>query len=423
MGQLRTGLVLGGGGARGAYEAGVISYLREELDAELPSPFPIHVIAGTSVGAINACHVAAHMEDPRQQATQMANHWKALSIDSVLRFGAGDLFRMFREVFGKPALMQGRHGGLIDPSGLQGIVLKGAPWPAIGRSIRKGLLHAMAVSATHVATGRTTVFIQMKGKALPQWTKDPHFIAEPALIGPHHAMASAAIPLLFPPVRVKGRLYVDGSLRQSVPLAPALRLGAQRVLVISLRHIKEGIFPEQESTSMDEGTWASAPFLAGKTLNALLLDRTDQDFDKLRRLNSILVAGTQAYGAEYAEVLNRGLQPHRNSPLKYIRNILIRPSEDIGHLAAGYARSPEFIKKAKGLPGTLVRKLVEREARDSADLVSYLLFDGGFAEQLIDLGRRDARARREDFLRFFSDQPECDAEAMQMARDAARTGA
>jgi len=236
-------------------------------------------------------------------------------------------------------------------------------------------------------------------------------------------MASAAIPLLFPPVRVKGRLYVDGSLRQSVPLAPALRLGAQRVLVISLRHIKEGIFPEQESTSMDEGTWASAPFLAGKTLNALLLDRTDQDFDKLRRLNSILVAGTQAYGAEYAEVLNRGLQPHRNSPLKYIRNILIRPSEDIGHLAAGYARSPEFIKKAKGLPGTLVRKLVEREARDSADLVSYLLFDGGFAEQLIDLGRRDARARREDFLRFFSDQPECDAEAMQMARDAARTGA
>jgi NTE family protein len=126
----------------------VISYLREELDAELPSPFPIHVIAGTSVGAINACHVAAQMEDPRQQATQMANHWKALSIDSVLRFGAGDLFRMFREVFGKPALMQGRHGGLIDPSGLQGIVLKGAPWPAIGRSIRKGLLHAMAVSAT-----------------------------------------------------------------------------------------------------------------------------------------------------------------------------------------------------------------------------------------------------------------------------------
>jgi NTE family protein len=414
---MRTGLVLGGGGARGAYEAGVLSYLREEFDPEFGRPVPVDIIAGTSVGAINACHVAAHIEEPREQAIQMVNHWKALSIDSVLRFGAGDIFRMAREVFGKPALIEGKHGGLIDPSGLQGIVLRGAPWPAIGRSIRRGALHAMAISATHVATGRTTVFIQMKGKTLPPWTNDPHFVAEPALIGPHHAMASAAIPLLFPPVRVRGRLYVDGSLRQSVPIAPALRLGAQRVLVISLRHLKEGVFPPQESETLEEGTWASAPFLFGKTLNALLLDRTDQDMEKLRRLNTILVAGTEAFGGRYPEVLNAAMRPHRNSPLRYVRNILIRPSEDIGQLASQYARSPDFTKRARGLAGAFVRKLVEREARESADLVSYLLFDGGFAEQLIDLGRRDARAQREGWARFFSDAPECETEAVQMETD------
>ncbi|MFL5319088.1 MAG: patatin-like phospholipase family protein [Myxococcaceae bacterium] len=416
---LRTGLVLGGGGARGAYEAGVLAYLREELEHELGRPLPLPVIAGTSVGAINACHVAAYAEDGKLQARELVERWRSLSIHEVLRFGAGDLIRVAREVLGRvPDLTEERNGGLIDPAGIYDIVLRGVPWKNIGRSIRAGRLHGVAVSATHVATGRTTVFIQMRDLELPAWTRDPHLRAEAALIGPHHALASAAIPLMFPAVQIGGRLYLDGGLRLNVPLSPALRMGAERVIVVSLRHLEIPPPGPEEPEGAAERAVATAPFLFGKTLNALMLDRTDQDLERLRRLNSMLIAGTEAYGKDFAQVLNGALLPHRNSGVRYVRNILVRPSEDIGQLASLYARSEEFSRRAKGMASTVVKRLVDREAPDSADLVSYLLFDGGFADVLVAMGKNDARKMRDQWVRFFSDDPECDAEAAQLARTA-----
>lgn len=414
--ELRTGLVLAGGGARGAYEAGVLAYLREELEAELGRPIPLPIVVGTSVGAINACHVAAYAEDGKAQARELVDRWRALSIHEILRFGPGDIFRFIREAMGRVSeVFEERHGGLVDPAGIYNVVLRGVPWKNIGRSIRAGRLHGLAVSATHVASGRTTVFIQMRGLMLPPWTRDPHLVAEAALVGPHHALASAAIPLVFPAVRLTGRLYVDGGIRLNVPLSPALRMGAERVIVVSLRHLAstpQGLVePEIEA----ERAVATAPFLFGKTLNALMLDRTDADLERLRRLNSMMIAGTRAYGPQFANVLNGALIPHRNKGLRYVRNILVRPSEDIGELASHYARSPEFRARAKGMAATVVRRLVDREAPDSADLVSYLLFDGGFADLLVEMGKRDARKMRNEWHRFFSSQPENEAEAAQLA--------
>lgn len=409
--------MLGGGGARGAYEAGVLAYLREELERELGRPIQLPVIAGTSVGAINACHVAAYAEHGKHQARELVERWRALTIHEVLRFGASDLVRVAREILGRvPDVSEERNGGLIDPTGIYDIVLRGVPWRNIGRSIRRGTLHGLAVSATHVATGRTTVFVQMRKLEVPAWTRDPHLRAEPALIGPHHALASAAIPLLFPAVQISGRLYLDGGLRLNVPLSPALRMGADRVIVVSLRHLDPPPAGPEVPEGAAERAVATAPFLFGKTLNALMLDRTDQDLERLRRLNSVLVAGTDAYGPSFGDVINRAMVPHRNTGVRYVRNILVRPSEDIGLLAAAYARSPEFQKRAKGMAGGVVRRLVDREAPDSADLLSYLLFDGGFADILVTMGRNDAKKMRDAWLRFFSEQPECEAEAAQLSR-------
>lgn len=395
-----TGLVLGGGGARGAYEAGVLLYLRHELGLELGRRLPFDVLTGTSVGAINACHLAAGLTEGPLQAVRLAELWRQLKLEAVLRIGLLDALRFF-----PAALGAGSAAGLVDSRGLESLVVRSISWRDITHAIHEGRLRALAVSATHVASGRTHVFVQTRPEARPCWRPDPHSRCEPTRIGPNHALASAAIPLLFPAVRVAGQLFVDGGLRQNVPLGPALRLGAQRVIVISLRHLESTPEGENEPDTTAEENVGSAPFLVGKTLNALLLDRTEQDLQRLRRINTLLSVGTEALGPEYVTALNRALLPRGEHPLRYVRNILVRPSRDIGELASEYARSREFALRARGVAGKALRALADREGRGSADLVSYLLFDGGFADRLIQLGRQDARALRAEWLRFWTDEP------------------
>jgi NTE family protein len=414
----RTGLVLCGGGARGAYEAGVISYLRHELEPELGRPLPIPVIAGTSVGAINACHMATHAHVMSAQSGLLIDRWKSLHVQEVLKFGVPDVLRMAREMLGKPGPASLRHGGLVDPRALENVVMTGTHWPWLGRNIRSGLLDGLALSATEVATGRTVVFIQQRGGGLPSWTPEPNIHVASARIGPRHALASAAIPLLFPPVQIGKRLFVDGGLRMNVPLSPALRMGATRVIVISLRHIpskEEELLPhgsDDAGAEAEESHFATAPFLVGKTLNALMLDSADQDLGRLRAINAMLEAGTRAYGPGFQTVMSEAVPRTGPAPFRYVRNILIRPSQNIGRLAAEYASSATFARRARGLAGMALKRMVDREGGES-DLLSYLMFDGGFAELLIDLGRSDARARQEDWLKFWSESPECAAEAAQ----------
>ncbi len=425
---LKTGLVLAGGAARGAYEAGVISYLRDELEPELGRPLKLDILAGTSVGAMHACYLAATCDRPREQARGLIAHWTAMKVEEVLRCGYGDIFRIFREALSKPFPHSRdiQYGGLVDPRGLRALVGQGIPWLHIGRNLRKGHLEALAISATHVGSGSATVFVQRREGGVPPWSDDPAYRAIATRIGPNHALASAAIPVVFPAIRIRGQLHVDGGLRLNVPLSPALRLGAQRVIVISLRpeaRVQAASVQSQAREHDREQAVASAPFLVGKMLNMLMMDRTDQDLGRMRRLNSILEAGTAAYGEGFAETLSAALYPHRSQPVRYVRELLVRPSRDLGELAAEYVRTPEFRRSGQGLAHRAILRLVEREAPREADLASYLLFDGGFAELLIDLGRKDARAQRMQWLRFFSEEPQSLAEAAMMKKPLAASAA
>lgn len=422
---LKTGLVLGGGAARGAYEAGVLSYLREEFEPEFGRALKLDILAGTSVGAMHACYLAATCDKPREQARGLIAHWHAMKVEEMLRCTFGDVFRLIREALSKPAPHERdiQYGGLVDPRGLRALVGRGIPWLGIGRNLRKGHLEALAISATHVGTGSATVFIQRRGGGTPSWSDDPSYRAVATRIGPNHALASAAIPVVFPAVRIRGQLHMDGFLRLNVPISPALRLGAQRVIIISLRNDaqvqRSSVVLEEER----EQAVASAPFLVGKMLNMLMTDRTDQDLGRLRRLNSILEAGTVAYGPGFAETLSAALYPHRSQPVRYVRELLVRPSRDLGELAAEYVRTPEFRHRGQGLAHKAILRLVEREAAREADLASYLLFDGGFADILIDLGRRDARAQRAQWQRFWSEEPQSMAEAALMNKPLAASAA
>jgi NTE family protein len=423
MGRLKTALVLGAGAARGAYEAGVVAWLREELEPQLGTPLPIDVVAGTSVGAVHACYLAATMDTPARQGAGLIAQWEAMRVEQVLRFGYGDVWRLLRESFGRAPRSAGRDlrfGGLVDPAGLRALVGQKVPWTRIGRNLRKGVLDALAISTTHVGTGRTRVYVQRRGGGLPPWTADPQVEGIAARIGPNHALASAAIPVLFPAVRVRGELHADGALRMSVPLSPALRLGAQRVVVISPS--RRDPPPNKVTRELHEAAYGSAAYLAGKMLVALLADRTDQDLARVEQINNLLNAGVESYGEGFLKMLQQTRSDASAPPFHYVRTLMVRPSADLGAMAAEYIQTREFREGGEGLAHRAILKLVEREAPGEADLASHLLFDRGFAARLIELGRNDARAQREDWLRFFSDEPQCAAEAANFERPADAVG-
>jgi NTE family protein len=393
----KVGFVLSGGGSRGAYEAGIIHYLRTDLARRLGRHVPIDIVTGTSVGAINAAFLAATMGDPETQADQITAAWRALRIEELISLKGRDLMRAAKLMLGgeppPPPPGSFRYGGLLDTSGLERFVIRVIPWRGIERNLRQRHLHAISVSATHVGTGHTIVFLSSAEPVPREWSRDPFVRHRAARIGPRHVLASAAIPMLFPAVKIGDEYFTDGGLRQNTPMSPAIRLGADRLLLISLRHVG----PEPKLIQKERAEAYPKPlFLAGKALNALLLDHTEYDLQRMQRINLILEAGHASFGDRFEEMMNHELARLRGAPLRRIQAVHIRPSEDIGALAA------EFVAKGRmKVSGMLARRLIHRladgEARHESDLLSYLLFDGDFAAELIELGRRDA-AKKEDEL-------------------------
>src|SRR5581483_3848419 len=224
-------LVLAGGGARGAYEVGVLRYVLEELPKRLGRDTPIRILCGTSVGAINACLLAAYADQPRMRARLLMDRWRALQVEHILKPDPLELVTLMRELIGvppKPILGKEPRGGLIDPVGIRQVLTDSIPFNRIDEHVSSGRLLATSVSTTHVGTGRTVVFVQHHGGSIPRWGTHPTMVARHAELRLEHALASAAIPFVFPAVTIDGELYCDGGLRQNVPLSPARRLGADR---------------------------------------------------------------------------------------------------------------------------------------------------------------------------------------------------
>jgi NTE family protein len=409
----RVGIVLSGGGSRGAYEAGIIHYLRTDLARRLGRHVPIDIISGTSVGAINAAFLAATMQDPDHQADQIAAAWRSLHIEHLIGLKPKDILRATRLILGGdpplPTPGSFRYGGLLDTSGLERFVIRAIPWRGIERSLRSGHLAALSVSATHVGSGHTVVFLSCAEPVPREWSRDPFVRHRATRIGPRHVLASAAIPMLFPAVKIGEEYFTDGGLRQNTPMSPAIRLGADRLLMISLRHVAhEPKVLERERVE----AYPKPLFLAGKALNALLLDHTEYDLMRMQRINMILEAGHASFGDKFEAMMNRELVRLRGAPLRRIQAVHIRPSEDIGMLAAQFVRAGRM-----KLEGLIARKLIQRlsagEAAHESDLLSYLLFDGDYAADLIELGRRDAASKEDELAALFdvSTRKDVDAEA------------
>ncbi len=391
----RVAIILSGGGARGAYEVGVLSYLFEDVTRMLGAPPHIDIVCGTSVGAINGCFLAAHMSDPVLGLRRLVQLWTELELTRVLGFGV-------RQVVSLPRIALGGFGdgsGLFDVRPMAELISKEISWRAVTRTMRRRLLRALSVSTTEVSAGRTVVFVQTAPDVAMPAHPPPRTLFRADHIGPHHALASAAIPLLFPPVRIDDELYLDGGLRQNTPIAPALRLGATHVFAIGGSREVRGMQSNEDGAPKLRAPGAA--FLLGKILNAFLLDHVDVDLQLLHRINDVIQDGTRAYGDGFLESINGHALRRGAQPYEHVHCLAIRPSEDIGRMASVHVRKGRF----KGDPFVTKRilSLLDLGVGTEADLSSYLMFDGQFCRQLIELGRADAQARKHELVAFFGE--------------------
>ena len=383
-------LVLAGGGARGAYEVGVLSYLYGEFAARHGTP-RVDIVSGTSVGAINGGYLASTLDDPRHGVERLLALWTELELDHVVGFGVFQAMRLGRVLMGGPS-----GAGLFDARPLTRIVAENMQWQRLVRNLRRRVLKALTISATHVATGRPWVFVDRAPDVELPTGLPPNLVVRGDRIGPQHVLASAAIPVLFPPVPVHGDLFVDGGLRLNTPMAPALHLGARRLLVISLASSPHAAPP---AAAFAPGVYPGIAFLLGKVLNAFLLDHVNADFLDLERWNRAIDDGIAIYGPDYVQRMNAHARADGRAPRERIHALALHPSEDIGQLAGKHLRTHSA--RFGRVLGRGLLKLLDLGEGSDADLVSYLMFDGLFAKQLIRMGYEDARRREEVLARFF----------------------
>lgn len=404
-------LVLSGGGARGAFEAGVLHYILEALPDALGRQPRFDIICGTSVGAINAAWLAASIDDPAHCVRRLRHHWHSLSFPEVVRFSYRELWRIVRQYVLERRLPTSSNdsphrgeGGILQTDFFDRIIRSEIPFANIEKNLADGLVDAVSVSATDIVTGRTTVFVQ-SADGVPPWTRDARRIASGGPITADKVLASAAIPVLFPSVQIDGHWYCDGGLRQNTPISPALRLGADRVLVIALqrRSLEEEVAPpDKRPRSLNKHP--NHAYILGKVLDALLLDPLDYDLDVLERVNAILEYGEEAFGEDsFVDKLNDVIRSHRGQGYRVVSPLLIRPTRDLGEMAAHFAKAqPDNFWGSFPLR-FMARRALDAEGAHESDFLSYLLFDGGFTSRLHELGYRDAQSNHDELVEFFTD--------------------
>ena len=397
---LRVAIVLSGGGARGAYEAGVLSYLFEEIYPRLKKDFEFDLVSGTSVGAIHAAYLAATTDlTGVERARRLTGIWEEMKFDDVIRFRMPDLLEVPLRALGlltmrRAAARRDVVGGLVDLTPLERIVEEQVPWDRLRTNLERGSPGALCVSCTEVRSGRIGVFLDGRLADPSPWDKDPNAIAYEQPVSAKHVRASAAIPFLFPSVRIGERYYVDGGLRMNTPLSPVLRLGADRVLVIALKHrprLQGGAPPYPEEVVTQPA------FLLGKVLNALLLDQLEYELRRVDLVNSWIEHGTATYGDGFLENINVPIREQRGAGYRPVKVVTVRPGRDVGEVAdeCYCALSRESLG---ALPSLLARMARRGVPEGEADLLSYVLFHSCFTSKLVELGRSDARAREDDIV-------------------------
>jgi NTE family protein len=370
----RTALVLSGGGARGAYQAGVLRGLLEIGVAGDPvSPFDVFV--GSSAGSLNAGMLAAYADEFSAGVGRLLDVWSTITAQDVFRTDVRSLGRIgvrwaWDLSFGG-AMRSVQPKSLLDTAPLRQL-LKRIPLARVEANVKSGALYALAVAATDLYTSNGYLFVQGHSAIRP-W-KRSRWRIEKARIGIDHLMASSAIPVFFPSVQLDGRHFGDGCIRNSAPLSPAINLGADRIIAIGVQG--PGVPEAPKPKKQPPPTIAQ---IAGVLLDAVMLDAIETDVEHSNRVNrSLLSCQTR----------------DPSNPFRLIDVLWLSPSQDFGSIAA------ELSDHVPPVVRYLMRGLGTDES--ITELLSYLLFDPAFTGRLIELGRKDALAAKADIKRFLA---------------------
>ena len=390
-----TGIVLGGGGARGAYEAGVIAGITEVLAAADPGKNPkslFDVVCGTSVGAINAAWVAAHADAEDHDAQGLLRHWRTLELGKHLRLDPIGMLAGRPDPLNPDRKTTGR--AILNARALETLVEEGIPWRRLRSNIESQRIKGLVVTALHVATGTTTLFTDLAPGVEYPASKARRRKAVRDTIRADHVLASAAIPLIFPSRRIGTGYYADGGVRFNTPMAPALRLGVDRLVVIPL------LSEPEERPVMAEEAYPGPIFLAGKVLDALLLDPIGYDLQVLERFNKLLERLDEFLSTTERSEFDQVLTNARGTPYRRVETLVFRPTEDLGRLAREHAAS----LGGRGIRGRIIAKMADMGGTFDADFLSFILFDADYAHMLVERGRADVRARADEVRAFFDDR-------------------
>ncbi len=385
-----TGLVLTGGGARAAYQVGAVRALAEIAG---PGQMPFGVIAGISAGAINGIALAAGAQDFQTSSERLRDTWAQLTPDRVFRTGALRLAsigsRWLRDLSAGGILGKSGINFLLDSTPLRRLVSTEIPIGRMRRHLRAGRLRGVAVSATNYHTGSGVTFFEGAADIEP-WTRSTR-IGVRARITVDHVMASAAIPVFFPPVALAGSFYGDGCVRMTYPMSPAIHLGAERIIAVSVRHLRAASeTAEREVRAKTDQLPVSE--IAGVLLNSVFLDSLDSDVERLERMNKTLA------------LVPRDKLVNGDLDVRPIPALLLRPSQDLGKLAADeYERFPGMLR--------YLLKGIGAAGQAGEDLLSYLAFEPIYVQRVMDLGYADTMARRDELEDFFFGPPARKAQA------------
>lgn len=394
----KTGLILSGGGARGAYEAGVLHYVRTQISPSLRKQV-FDILCGCSVGAINTSFLASTAHEPLRQTHALLDLWSTIRAQDIYDNTASSFLNLLGQSLTgimtnltRMSFLDSQKSdhfqALLNTGPLRKFIKKKVRWEKISQNIRKSFVESVGFISTQQRTGRPVVFLQTRSTYTPSSRFD--FIK--GVLQPEHAMASAAIPLVFPSIKIKNHYYVDGGVRMNTPLSPAIHLGARRLFIVGL-HADQNWSSHIDSPS-------TPPTLGehlGKLFHSFLLDHLKTDLMQLQKINKLIDTSESIYGKNFCKKINRKLKPTLNK----IETLLIHPSIPISEVFATWYAKKE--NKAKmGRMEKFLMRILDIQPEVSADLLSYLAFESDYMKDLIQLGFKDTAQKHDMIEDFFS---------------------